>query len=67
MLPGATAVPRGTTAEQVDGCSPAEISLIFQHGNLLSHLSFGTCSSQGSTRNTDFHAYVALTKLFVIS
>lgn len=44
-----------------------EHSLISQYGKLLSLCSFGTYSSQGSTRNDDFHACITLTTLLVIS
>lgn len=71
MLPGVAANSGGTTVHQFDGCSPTyraqERSLIFQHGKLLAPLSFGTRSSQGSTRNDDFHACITLTKLLAVS
>lgn len=69
--PGEAADSRATTVHQVDGCSPTyraqERSLTFQHGKLLSLLSSGTYSSQGSARNDDFHACITLTKLLAVS
>lgn len=70
MLPGVAANSGGRTVHQFDGCSPTyraqECSLI-QHGKVLSPFSFGTSSSQGSTRNDNFHACITPTKLLAIS
>lgn len=44
-----------------------ECNLSVHHWKLLSPLSFGIRSSQGSTRNDDFHAFITLTKLLAVS
>lgn len=69
--PGVAANSGGTAVHQFDGCSPTdraqERSLAFQHGKLLSLLSSGLCSSQGNTRNDDFHACITFTELLAVS